>query len=709
MKLPNNWRSITITSCLYRLFMAMNATFIQVKMHKQDKLSIFSNSQRGFVAGVPGCMKHAFMTRELSAHAIHSRSDLHMIQNDFTNAFGSVPHGLIAHNMACMGLPSDQIEIVMNIYKDATTRISVPTGVSEPINWRSGTVQVCPPFPTLFNLCLEPFLRLFEKSEFEQYGFTVKDEAGNVVASTNVAAYADGLILYSETRDDAQLMLNALADFCNYSGMEVNTRKRVSVSVTWNGGVQEDFYAPFEKRTGRCPMDARGMPIPEECNRSCKLEEIPVQEASVYLGLPIGFNKENCSIHGSEVLESMTVNITKLGKSNLNITQKLEGIKSMELARIDYRMMCADITEADLDKFDRWLRGTVQSWLKMNGIPMGLPGMPWRDRGLTLPSLRERQDTMIIRTICDIMTSKDPEIGKIMDDFEQEQAEKWHMGIAKRENDHDKKGFLRWAGKNPDWRKEPVAKLQSIFPRAFKAVQKSDISVFIRDGVAHLSHDTAAEDFTVSNFSRPAMWITHCVMRRNHWDAFGTKVMASKRWHELEDNPASNHFLNWATSKYDDAILKFAIGIRLNTLKTPATLKTDRAEDIQCCWCSKKNVDMAHIMTNCRERNGRDAVKSAIQEGIEGVHIQDDVRVARICASITDEEGALKRPDLMYESLFHKKNETLKIYDLTEITSLWAWDIHLTEHMRRDHAFCSQKNMKETPLHAAKHMDPSVT
>jgi hypothetical protein len=52
--LPSNWRPITITSCLYRLFMAMNATFIQLKMHKQGNIRVFSNSQKGFVAGVPG-------------------------------------------------------------------------------------------------------------------------------------------------------------------------------------------------------------------------------------------------------------------------------------------------------------------------------------------------------------------------------------------------------------------------------------------------------------------------------------------------------------------------------------------------------------------------------------------------------------------------------------------------------------------------------
>jgi hypothetical protein len=414
-----NWRPITITSCLYRLYMAMNATSIQMKMHKQDNIRIFSNSRKGFVAGVPGCMEHAVMTRELTAHAIHNKRDLHMIQIDFTNAFGSVPHGLITYNMRCMGLPDIQIDTVMKIYEGATTVITVPTGSSEPIDWKSGTVQGYPLSPTLFNICLESFLRLLEKEEYQQYGFRVTDRFGNVVTSINVAAYADDLILYAETREGAQAMLDALVDFCNYSGMEVNVSKCVSVSITWVNGHREDHYQPFIMRKGRVPIDELGMPIVEEMARYCRMEDIPIQEASIYLGLPIGADKEEFSQHGKRVIVSMKDHIIKLGKSNLNIAQKLEGVSFMELPRIDYRMMCADLKASDLESFDRWLRGQVQSWLHMRGVPRGLPGMSWRDGGFTLPSLQERQNTMIIRTICDIMTSKDPQIIAMMRVFEE--------------------------------------------------------------------------------------------------------------------------------------------------------------------------------------------------------------------------------------------------------------------------------------------------
>jgi hypothetical protein len=268
---PKNWRPITITSCLYRLFMALNASFIQLKMHKQDNIRVFSNSQKGFVAGVPGCMEHAVMTRELLAHAITQKRDLHMIQIDFSNAFGSVPHGLIAFNMRCLGLPDILIDTVMNIYEGATTVIQVPTGVTGPIKWKSGTVQGCPLSPTLFNICLESYLRLLDRPEFRELGFEVKTmgppdrpNEREVVTTVNVAAYADDLILFSGTREGAQRMLDALADFCNYSGMEVNVSKCVSVSVTFQDGLREDQYEPFYMRKGRCPMDKQGMPIPEE-------------------------------------------------------------------------------------------------------------------------------------------------------------------------------------------------------------------------------------------------------------------------------------------------------------------------------------------------------------------------------------------------------------------------------------------------------------
>jgi hypothetical protein len=136
-------------------------------------------------------------------------------------------------------------------------------------------------------------------------------------------------------------------------------------------------------------------------------------------------------------------NIRRFGRTNLTIAQKLEGVGFMELPRIDYRMMCSDSKASDLDSFDAWLRWKVSSWLHLTGIPVGVPGMSWRDGGFTLTSLRERQNTMIIRTICDIMTSADRDATKMMEYFEEEQEFLWEMSITEREITGDVAGVLR--------------------------------------------------------------------------------------------------------------------------------------------------------------------------------------------------------------------------------------------------------------------------
>jgi hypothetical protein len=52
------------------------------------------------------------------------------------------------------------------------------------------------------------------------------------------------------------------------------------------------------------------------------------------------------------IVVSMKENIEAIGHSALNIGQKLQAIKTFELPRIDFRMMCGDIYQSDLRAFD---------------------------------------------------------------------------------------------------------------------------------------------------------------------------------------------------------------------------------------------------------------------------------------------------------------------------------------------------------------------
>jgi hypothetical protein len=83
------------------------------------------------------------------------------------------------------------------------------------------------------------------------------------------------------------------------------------------------------------------------------------------------------------------------------------------------------------------------------------------------------------------------------------------------------------------------------------------------------------------------------------------------------------------------------------------------------------------------------AVEAAIRKGIGKVHIREDVTINSICAEFSKDNGGLKRPDLMYESFVTKNGKTKKIFNMTEITSPWAFDNSLEKaykfkHMKYD-------------------------
>jgi hypothetical protein len=130
-----------------------------------------------------------------------------MVQIDFSNASGSVPHDLILTNMAAMGIRAMVTELVQNIYTDNSSKISLIGGDTPFIPWASRTVQGCPLSPTLFNICLESFLRRIEKPDLLELGDSVKlsDDDESMI---NTAAYADDLILYTESHENMRLLIH---------------------------------------------------------------------------------------------------------------------------------------------------------------------------------------------------------------------------------------------------------------------------------------------------------------------------------------------------------------------------------------------------------------------------------------------------------------------------------------------------------------------
>jgi hypothetical protein len=172
-----------------------------------------------------------------------------------------------------------------------------------------------------------------------------------------------------------------------------------------------------------------------------------------------------------------------------------------------------------LDAWDSQLRGIVSDWFKVKNIPTEIFQMSWRDGGFSFPSLRERQNTLVIRTVLDMITSPDEITRALMRQFEIEQAKNCGIEWRERPPDHNNRGFLNWNPTIDQQKWRAGAPTQSIFPRAFQAHQEDDISLWVEKGQTHLTHPIA-EPFAESKIARPAMWITQSVRRMMHKENF---------------------------------------------------------------------------------------------------------------------------------------------------------------------------------------------
>jgi hypothetical protein len=101
----------------------------------------------------------------------------------------------------------------------------------------------------------------------------------------NVGAYADELVLYSSSSDGIDQILDALAAFCRYMHMEVNLKKCLSISQTWGPKEElEQHVMPLKMKKYEHGME--------------RYEDSPIEDISIYLGLPIGVGQEGEIGHG---------------------------------------------------------------------------------------------------------------------------------------------------------------------------------------------------------------------------------------------------------------------------------------------------------------------------------------------------------------------------------------------------------------------------
>lgn len=281
------------------------------------------------------------------------------------------------------------------MYNDISTRITTKKDThTDKIQIRVGVKQGDPLSPLLFNLAMDPLLCKLEESG---KGF----HRGQ--SSITAMAFADDLVLLSDSWENMKENIRILETFCDLTGLKTQGQKCHGFYIK----PTKDSYT-----VNNCPAwTINGTP----------LNMINPGESEKYLGLQIdpwtGIAKYDLSTKLKAWLES-------IDRAPLKPLQKLDILKTYTIPRLTYLADHSEMKAGALEALDQQIRTAVKDWLHLPSCTCdAILYVSTRDGGLGVTKLAGLIPSVQARRLHRIAQSPD----QTMKDFlEKAQMEKMY-------------------------------------------------------------------------------------------------------------------------------------------------------------------------------------------------------------------------------------------------------------------------------------------
>ena len=209
---PTNYRGITVSSCLGKLFTKiLNTRLLNYLLDNK----MISNSQIGFIPG-NRTSDHILLVKTLIDSYKKLKKKLFICFIDFRKAFDTIYRTGLIYKLMQLKVSSKFIHIVQAMYSNITASVKTKEGLTTTFPIQVGTRQGCNLSPTLFNLYINDLPKEFDD--------TCKPIT---LHQTRLSClmYADDLVIFSETENGMKKCLAKLECFCSKWRLSVNTTK----------------------------------------------------------------------------------------------------------------------------------------------------------------------------------------------------------------------------------------------------------------------------------------------------------------------------------------------------------------------------------------------------------------------------------------------------------------------------------------------------
>lgn len=570
-----NWRPLTISSAMYRIWTCTLSNILQGISRTSP---LFSESQKGFIKGTNGCMINTATITELFADANRKNKNIWMITIDLQDAFGSISHNYIDEILKEYEFPDNIRRIIMSSYKHASTQFQIGSRRTNDIPIHKGVKQGDPLSPLLFNLCLNPLL---DRLNQERNGYVISNEI-----TINVQAYADDIILITDSYEKVKKQIATLEAFMDYSKLNTNASKCKVVSYCYDRQSKHRFA---------------------DTNKIVKIkgEEIPKLDLSQYgeyLGAAIAASALLRMKSQDEKITEMKEMIKEIDESALKLNQKADALRKFTIPMLDYTLTNNTPPIKELEELDTKMRMVIAKGIDAKNIPIGYAYAHWKDGGLSLQPLHMRYHMMKLKRFLALLNCENQETKmffRLMGE-----RERLYRGIEA--VNPDTTNFLNWKTDEEGSLIQQRRGTSSIFAATKRSADKlklkigydnnkKDQDVIIQDEIGEKHNESDISQYIFKEVRKKS--ITDLISLPLHGHSFVNAM----------DNPNSNSLIGNASNRISGSIIKFMIQARLNSCYTGQLYKkfhpnAQNNSGPKCRYCSLQGdgYTLEHILNGCR-------------------------------------------------------------------------------------------------------------
>ncbi|MCG8093283.1 MAG: reverse transcriptase family protein, partial [Candidatus Thiodiazotropha endolucinida] len=241
MNLPENYRPITLLSCLGKLF----TSILNKRLYNYvEKYEIICHNQAGFRKGL-STVDNLFVLHSLFEMSKSCKNKLLCAFIDFKQAFDNVWRDGLWYKLQKYAINGKCLNLIKNMYSNIKSRVTTPEGNSAFFPCNKGVRQGENLSPILFSLYL---------NDLETYLMT--NGANGIVCEANaeyvltyikllILLFADDTVLFSNDKNDLQSMLNLFERYCDNWKLTVNLAK-TKVLIFTSGRYAQNLHFFFK-------------------------------------------------------------------------------------------------------------------------------------------------------------------------------------------------------------------------------------------------------------------------------------------------------------------------------------------------------------------------------------------------------------------------------------------------------------------------------